>query len=84
MKFYDQSGKDTDVELKALMKERNNVFHARQYRGFLFDPYGIDERKAKDATWVKVSSNCAEFYLKYLKTKQQQFLRRAEREFINV
>jgi hypothetical protein len=88
MRYYNYSGNEVDPEqeseAKIGMKSDSEHFFVKQYRGMLFNPIGVDARKAKDAKWVQTTEECYELYGSFLESKKDHILRRAERKLIDV
>jgi len=88
MRYYNYSGHEADpeqvTEAKLGLKTDGTHFYVKQYRGMLFNPIGVDARKAKDAKWVTTTESCYNLYKSFLESKKDHILRRAERELIDV
>lgn len=69
--YYDKTGKPTENKNLAVLKECNNKYFAKYYRGSLFDPFGIDEKKvsAPDMIYKEIKPNVHKLYFKYLQTR---------------
>lgn len=86
--YLDKKGLPSD-ETRAVAKtsELSNgdvVYYIKYRRGELFDPYGIDERKANalDTKYRKVDKYIFDSYVKYLGTRRTAYLSEARRDFI--
>ncbi len=54
--------------------------YIRFMKGHLFDPWGIFEDKMKGSTWVKVNSDVAKMYQRYLRTRNTAHYTHANRK----
>lgn len=89
--FYDKNGQITQDETKSIAKmsydeqrgEGTAFYYIRMYRGELLDPHAIDKNIStlNRAAFKekKVSKNCFEGYIKYLKTKNRLYFTRSRR-----
>jgi len=87
MKFYSYSGKEVeeDEEERSVGAKSDGVsYFVKEYRGMLFNPIGVDARNANRATWREATESCFALYTRFLRTKEDNILRRAERELIDV
>ena len=89
--FYDKNGRITSDSTKSIAKmsydekrgEGTAFYYIRMYRGELIDPHSIDKNIStlnKAAfTEKKVSKDCFEGYIKYLKTKNRLYFTKSRR-----
>jgi len=79
-----QCGEPGSVVRISELQNGDNIYYIKYYRGELFDPYGIDERKidALDIRYRKVDKYIFDSYVKYLNTRRTAYLSEARRDFI--
>jgi hypothetical protein len=87
MIYYNYSGKELEIEEEndtCAIKQDGDTFYVKEYRGELFNPVGTDSRKILVTKWRRSSERCATLYRRFLETKAEHLLRRAERELLDV
>ncbi len=82
------SENSTGICAKTIRNESSNrlTYHIRHGKGTLFDPWGMYEGREKQVKWKfkKVNGEVFDFYMRYLKTRNTNFLAQAERRAIDV
>lgn len=71
---------------KRLTKNGNPAYYVREFSGTLMDPGGIFGNKRfhrEEIRMVKVDKDVFDYYMMYLKTKNQKYLTQAERGRLN-
>jgi hypothetical protein len=70
---------------KIIGNDRNSYYYIRTHEGILFDPAGMNSYRVKfvDTKMKKVSKSTFDFYMIYLKTKNNIYLTRAQRSFLD-
>ena len=60
------------------------TYYVKHGKGTLFDPWGMYEGREKQVNWKfkKVTDEVFDFYMRYLKTRNTNFLAQAERRTI--
>ena len=66
--------------------EDKKSYYVKVLRGLLFDPQGIDADKLNSTAskFSKVDKDTFDYYIKYLETKQRNYLTWAERRNVDV
>ena len=92
--FYTVKGKQDAFDEKGYptQKEENQFTYAKitgvrrmlrlDDRGHLINPNGLYNDKVKLDRWVPATKEAFASYLEYLKTKNQMFIRQAERNLV--
>lgn len=86
--YLDKTGKVCNENfgiIKIVGFKNSKTYYIKYRRGELFDPYGMDERKAQasDTKYKKVDEEIFKSYLKYLSSRRYVYLSEARRSFIN-
>ena len=70
---------------KIIGNNRSQFYYIRTHEGILFDPSGMNSYRVKfvDTKMRKVSKVTFDFYMIYLKTKNNIYLTRAQRSFLD-
>lgn len=87
--WFNRDGKEVCGEnekffAKTIEENGRSSYYVRTHDSLLFDPIGTHSmKKNMDVTMNKVSKGTFDFYMMYLNTKNNQYLTRAERGFLN-
>ena len=87
--LYNKVGNLTEDEDKAFAKivssETTTRRFVKTFKNLLYDPYGIDSHREKylDLKMKEVSNHTFNLYLEYLKTRNNSYITKAQRSFIN-
>lgn len=89
--WYNKDGKEISGEnekfyARRLTKNGNPAYYVREYSGTLMNPAGIFANKrfhTEEIRMVKVDKDIFDYYMMFLKTKNQIHLTRAERGRLN-
>ena len=70
---------------KMIVNNSSQSYYIRTHEGILFDPGGMNSYRVKfvDTKMRKVSKVTFDFYMIYLKTKNNIYLTRAQRSFLD-
>lgn len=93
--FYDKAGKETKIDERSVCKtvkttgvnERAETkYYVNTLNGILYDPYGVDSNKKTSMMFKakEVNSKTFEYYLMYLRNRNNLYMTRAQRSFINA
>lgn len=94
-KFYDPSGEPTKLESRSVCKtvtttrlngETQTSFFINTLNGALYDPHGVDSTKRISMMFKtkQVEVKTFEYYLQYLRSRNNLYMTRAQRSFINA
>ena len=69
--YFDKNGNETTNLLDSVLKTYKDKYFVKYYRGTLFDPFGMDDKKinAPDIKYKEIKKDVYQLYEKYLKTK---------------
>jgi len=92
--YYDKDGNAIEdvstscayIEKSGSAENYKEKYYLKTIRGNIYDPQGIDSRKANaiNTKFSKVSEKTFDHYIKYLKTKQRNHFTWADRSNIDV
>ncbi len=79
------SSEKEDFFTKIIGNNRSATYYIRTHEGILFDPSGMNSYRVKfiNTKMRKVSKTTFDFYMIYLKTKNNIYLTRAQRSFLD-
>ena len=88
--YFNKNGEKVSNEkdfffTKTIGNNRSLSYYIREHEGILFDPTGVNSYRVKfvDTKMRKVSKTTFDFYMIYLKTKNNIYLTRAQRSFLD-
>lgn len=89
-KLFNKNGEEIssqkeDFFAKIIGNERSQLYYIRVHESILFDPNGMNSYRVKflDTKMRKVSKLTFDYYMIYLKTRNNIYLTRAQRSFLD-